>query len=35
LTGKKCFDEPNFIRLAIRSKEDNDVLIEALKTFVK
>ena len=35
LTGKKCFDEPKYIRLAIRNKEDNDVLIEALKAFVK
>lgn len=35
LTGKKCFDEEKFIRLAIRNKEDNDVLIQALKEFIK
>ncbi|MBR6341311.1 MAG: aminotransferase class I/II-fold pyridoxal phosphate-dependent enzyme, partial [Treponema sp.] len=35
LTGKKCFDQPKYIRLAIRSKEDNDILIAALKEFIK
>lgn len=35
LTGKKCFDEPKYIRLAIRDENDNNVLIEALKAFVK
>ena len=35
LTGKKCFDQPKYIRLAIRNKEDNDILIEALKAFIK
>lgn len=35
LTGKKCFDEEKFIRLAIRNKEDNDILIQALKEFIK
>ena len=35
LTGKKCFDEPKYIRLAIRDANDNNVLIEALKAFVK
>ena len=31
LTGKKCFDKPEFIRLAIRSKEENDLLVNTLK----
>ena len=31
LTGKKCFPNSNFIRLAIRSKEDNEKLVEYLK----
>ena len=35
LTGKKCFDEPKYIRLAIRNQEDNDVLIAALKDCIK
>lgn len=35
LTGKKCFDKPNFIRLAIRNKADNDLLIEALRKNIK
>ena len=35
LTGKKCFDQPKYIRLAIRDANDNNVLIEALKEFVK
>ncbi len=35
LTGKKCFDKPNYIRLAIRNKEDNDLLVAALKEFIK
>lgn len=30
LTGKKCFDEPNYIRLAVRDEKDNDALINAL-----
>lgn len=34
LTGKKCFDEEKFIRLAIRNKEDNDVLLGALRSYV-
>ena len=35
LTGKKCFDEPKYIRLAIRNQEDNDILITALKECIK
>lgn len=35
LTGKKCFDQPKYIRLAIRNQEDNDLLIKALKNFIK
>lgn len=34
LTGKKCFDEPKFIRLAIRNYQDNNYLIEALRTII-
>jgi len=35
LTGKKCFDEPRYIRLAIRDENDNNVLIECLKQILK
>lgn len=35
LTGKKCFEEPHFIRLAIRDSKDNDFLIDTLKDFLK
>lgn len=35
LTGKKCFDEPRYIRLAIRDANDNAVLIKALKEMIK
>ena len=35
LTGKKCFDKPEYIRLAIKSREDNDIIVEALKAFVQ
>ena len=35
LTGKKCFNEPKYIRLAVRDKNDNDKLVEALKAFIK
>ena len=35
LTGKKCFDEPRYIRLAIRDENDNNVLINALKDLIK
>lgn len=35
LTGKKCFDEPRFIRLAIRDENDNNAIIMALKEFIK
>ena len=35
LTGKKCFDEPRYIRLAIRDENDNNVLINALKQIMK
>lgn len=35
LTGKKCFEEEKFIRLAIRNKKDNEILIQALKEFIK
>ncbi len=31
LTGKKCFEEPNYIRLAIRDKNDNDFLVKSLE----
>lgn len=31
LTGKKCFDDGRFIRLAIRNEQDNNTLIKALK----
>ena len=31
LTGKKCFEQPQFIRLAVRNREDNFSLITALK----
>ena len=34
LTGKKCFEEEKFIRLAIRNKKDNDVLLGALRSYV-
>lgn len=33
LKDKKGFENVNFIRLAVKSKEDNDELIEALKKF--
>lgn len=32
LTGKKCFDEPKFIRLAVRRKEENDLLVNTLRS---
>lgn len=32
LTGKKCFEENRFIRLAVKSKEDDDYLIQQLNT---
>lgn len=35
LTGKKCFDEPYFIRLAIKDRKDNDILISTLKDGIK
>ena len=35
LTGKKCFDEPKYIRLAIKSPQDNNVIIETLKSVIK
>ncbi len=31
LTGKKCFDEAKYIRLAVRDEKDNNALIETLK----
>ena len=34
LTGKKCFDEPKFIRLAVRTKEENDLLVNTLKKVI-
>ena len=34
LTGKKCFDEPKFIRLAVRKKEENDLLVNTLKKVI-
>ena len=34
LTGKKCFDESKLIRLAIRDKNDNNILINTLKNAV-
>ncbi|EID84118.1 Histidinol-phosphate/aromatic aminotransferase [Treponema sp. JC4] len=35
LTGKKCFDEKRYLRLAVRNQADNDVLIAALKQIIK
>ncbi len=35
LTGKKCFEESKYIRLAVRNAQDNNVLIEALKECLK
>lgn len=35
LTGKKCFEEPKYIRLAIKSPQDNNVIIETLKSVIK
>ena len=35
LTGKKCFDEPKYIRLAIKSPQDNNIIIETLKSVIK
>lgn len=35
LTGKKCFDNGKYIRLAIRDEHDNNILINAMKCFVK
>ena len=35
LTGKKCFDEPVYIRLAVRDTSDNNLLIETLKAAIK
>ena len=34
LTGKKCFDEPKYIRLAIHDENDNNILIESLKKLI-
>lgn len=31
LTGKKCFENGKYIRLAVRDKNDNDALLSALK----
>lgn len=31
LTGKKCFDDGRYIRLAVRDKDDDNCLIDALK----
>lgn len=35
LTGKKCFDEPVYIRLAVRDTKDNDLLVATLKEVIK
>ena len=35
LTGKKCFDEPKYIRLAVRNAQDNNELIEAMRECIK
>ena len=35
LTGKKCFDESKYIRLAVRNAQDNNELIEARKDCIK
>lgn len=35
LNGKKCFDDGKYIRLAVRDKEDNDCLINALKKLLE
>lgn len=34
LSGKKCFEQGGFIRLAVRSREDDDKLLEAFKMFL-
>ena len=35
LTGKKCFDEPKFIRLAVRNETENNIIIQILKDIIK
>ena len=35
LSNKKCFEDGKYIRLSIRNKEDNDILLEALKALLK
>lgn len=35
LTGKEGFDSERYIRLAVRNKEDNELLIKALKSYSK
>ena len=35
LTGKKCFDESKYIRLAVRNAQDNNELIEAMRECIK
>ena len=35
LNGKKCFDDGKYIRLAVRNKEDNDCLINAMKKLLE
>ncbi|MDY5122290.1 MAG: aminotransferase class I/II-fold pyridoxal phosphate-dependent enzyme [Treponema sp.] len=35
LSGKKGFEQGNYIRLAVRSSKDNDFLLDALKGYLK
>ncbi|MCQ2601573.1 MAG: aminotransferase class I/II-fold pyridoxal phosphate-dependent enzyme [Treponema sp.] len=35
LSGKKCFENGGFIRLAVRNQEEDDRLLEALKTVLQ
>jgi histidinol-phosphate/aromatic aminotransferase/cobyric acid decarboxylase-like protein/choline kinase len=35
LTSKKCFENGRYIRLAVRDEQDNNMLLDALKSLVK
>ena len=35
LSGKDGFENEQYIRLAIKSKEDNDLLLEAMRKYKK
>ena len=35
LSGKKGFEKGEYIRLAVKAPEENDLLVDALKTFLK